>query len=288
MYITAYFTNAWTPITWLTPSISVIKLSDDSVVDSWTMSEISWGYYKYNFTTFDSSTEYLYTIDWWSALNNADRYKSWVTSLEVDNDAIATAVWNKDVSWYTTDNWSAWYELQQWGWGGLTPEESEAILRVDVPVSSVGLQKNVFSSKEFKREDDKKLKKLLDDRLKETETTILEGVDSKWIKELIIDNKKTVTTWINNITDDLNKTWSELKENIQQAQAKLESSINETHVKEELVEIKEDIDIISKDLQDDLDTIKKDNIAIKDSIDKKLEKKDLNKINNLLVDIKNK
>jgi len=61
----------------------------------------------------------------------------------------------------------------------LTPEESEAILRVDVPVSSVGLQKNVFSSKEFKREDDKKLKKLLDDRLKETETTILEGVDSK-------------------------------------------------------------------------------------------------------------
>lgn len=90
MYITAYFTNAWTPITWLTPSISVIKLSDDSVVDSWTMSEISWGYYKYNFTTFDSSTEYLYTIDWWSALNNADRYKSWVTPAEINESNLHT------------------------------------------------------------------------------------------------------------------------------------------------------------------------------------------------------
>ena len=66
MNITAYFSEDGIAKTGLTPTITIVKVSDNSVViNAQLMTELTSasGWYKYNFSTIDSGTDYIFTAD---------------------------------------------------------------------------------------------------------------------------------------------------------------------------------------------------------------------------------
>lgn len=68
--------NGGAPATGLSPTISIIDLSDDShVVTSATMSEVAGGAYKYDFTAQEDGKEYVVLVDGTATLSNVDRYQ---------------------------------------------------------------------------------------------------------------------------------------------------------------------------------------------------------------------
>lgn len=109
--ITTRFYNAWIPATWLSPVIRIVKESDGSVViASDAVTEVSGGFYKYEFTGYSPNELYFFSIDWWSTLTWSDRYKDSIN----DKDSY----WNKtswgknpnvviDTQWLAKDIWDA-------------------------------------------------------------------------------------------------------------------------------------------------------------------------------------
>ena len=74
--IAVSFTDWWAPKTWLTPTITIIDLSGNTMVENWTLKELWYGWYIYNFDRYSPEKVYLYVFDWWSALtSDYDRYK---------------------------------------------------------------------------------------------------------------------------------------------------------------------------------------------------------------------
>jgi len=77
MYITAFFTDGFSPETGLSPTISVLRISDDTViVPGAAMVESTLaGYYYYDFAAYDSTEEYAMVADGGSGLDDIERYK---------------------------------------------------------------------------------------------------------------------------------------------------------------------------------------------------------------------
>lgn len=74
--IAVSFTDGWVPKTWLTPKITIIDLSGNTMVENWTLKELWYGWYIYNFDRYSPEKVYLYQFDGWSALSNDyDRYQ---------------------------------------------------------------------------------------------------------------------------------------------------------------------------------------------------------------------
>jgi hypothetical protein len=76
--ITAHFTSAGVPQPGLTPSINITQLnllSELAVVSNDTLSEIGNGWYRYNFTSYDPSKSYVFTIDGGPLLTDCERYQ---------------------------------------------------------------------------------------------------------------------------------------------------------------------------------------------------------------------
>jgi len=64
MWLVVAFTNGGVPVTGLSPTVTVHDLSDNSVaVNAATMSEVGNGFYKYDFTTYDSTKDYAVLFD---------------------------------------------------------------------------------------------------------------------------------------------------------------------------------------------------------------------------------
>lgn len=64
MWISAYFAENGSPKEGLSPTVSIIKLSSgSSVVVDTAMTEISNGFYRYNFSTVDTEENYDYICD---------------------------------------------------------------------------------------------------------------------------------------------------------------------------------------------------------------------------------
>jgi len=64
MYIKVYFAENGSPKTGLSPTVTVYKDSDNSViVNAQAMTEIGGGFYKYDFSTYDSEESYCYIVD---------------------------------------------------------------------------------------------------------------------------------------------------------------------------------------------------------------------------------
>ena len=82
MLLYAFFTDAGTPKTGLSATITVWKDDGTVSVSAQAMSEIAGGWYKYDFTTYDAANNYIIRADGSSALTNPDRYK--YASNEVD------------------------------------------------------------------------------------------------------------------------------------------------------------------------------------------------------------
>ena len=74
--IAVSFTDWGVPKTWLTPTINIIDLWGNKMVENWTLREVGYWWYIYNFDRYSPEKVYLYQFDGGSALSNDyDRYK---------------------------------------------------------------------------------------------------------------------------------------------------------------------------------------------------------------------
>ena len=74
--IAVSFTDWGVPKTWLSPTINIIDLWGNKMVENWTLREVGYWWYIYNFDRYSPEKVYLYQFDGGSALSNDyDRYK---------------------------------------------------------------------------------------------------------------------------------------------------------------------------------------------------------------------
>lgn len=86
--VTAFFTDDFAPITGLSPTLDIYRVSDNTqVVTSGAMTEIAGGYYKYDFSAYDDDEEYVIIADGGATLDNTERYK-YASSSTADIKAI--------------------------------------------------------------------------------------------------------------------------------------------------------------------------------------------------------
>lgn len=99
--ITAHFTSAGVPTTGLTPTIDLWEVNPDIlVVNNGALIEIAQGWYRYNYTSYDFTKSYVFTIDGGGSLSACDRYK--VGGNESYVEDISSEVWEQDLSIHTT------------------------------------------------------------------------------------------------------------------------------------------------------------------------------------------
>lgn len=95
--LTAHFTTGGVPITGLTPTIDIIEMgiTNTLVVSSGSLSEVGIGWYRYDFTTYDPTKNYVFTIDGGVSLPACERYKHGGNESYVED--ISSEVWNETV-----------------------------------------------------------------------------------------------------------------------------------------------------------------------------------------------
>ena len=97
--LTVHFTSNGIPQTGLTPTIDIFELdpinqnNNPQVVSGAATVEIGFGWYRYNFTTYDSTFNYVFTFDGGITLSNFDRYK--IGGNESYVEETASEVWNE-------------------------------------------------------------------------------------------------------------------------------------------------------------------------------------------------
>ena len=100
MQVLAFFTNSGVPATGLSPTVRIRDISDNSLlVTDAAASEIGDGWYKYNFTTYDSREEYAIRFDGGATLENTDRYTSGTNDSFIDD--IVNGVWDSELADHT-------------------------------------------------------------------------------------------------------------------------------------------------------------------------------------------
>jgi hypothetical protein len=76
IFITTFFIIRGIPLLGLNPTIKIIRISDNSlIINNAYLSEIGFGFYKYNFTSYDPKIEYVFRIDGGSSIQGSERYK---------------------------------------------------------------------------------------------------------------------------------------------------------------------------------------------------------------------
>jgi hypothetical protein len=95
--VLAFFTDAGVPRTGLTPTVRIRDIADNSlVITDAAASEVGDGWYKYNFTQYDSTKEYGVRFDGGPALSDADRYTSGTN--DSFSDDITDAVFQEQIN----------------------------------------------------------------------------------------------------------------------------------------------------------------------------------------------
>lgn len=105
MIINSFFTDAGAPKTGLTPTIRIWEVSAGAqslVVTDASMTEVGDGFYKYDFTTYDATKNYVLRSDGGVALANVDRYEYGATEeLKIDDNSVVRVVdgvWDESTS----------------------------------------------------------------------------------------------------------------------------------------------------------------------------------------------
>lgn len=77
-YVYSLFTNGGIPAVGLSPIVRIVDLSNGALeIDNDSMTEIGYGFYKYEFLTYDVKKEYGVIVDGGSTLlNSSERYQS--------------------------------------------------------------------------------------------------------------------------------------------------------------------------------------------------------------------
>ena len=74
-WVVAYFSSSGSPATGLSPSITIRDLANNTIViSSGAMTEVGGGFYKYNFTAYQSGKDYAIICDGGSTLSAPERY----------------------------------------------------------------------------------------------------------------------------------------------------------------------------------------------------------------------
>lgn len=100
--ITVHFTSNGVPQPLLTPTIDIFELHPTNpvlntlVVNDGAVVEIGQGWYRYNFTTYDPTKNYVFTIDGGATLADCDRYHT--GGNESYSEEIAPAVWEEQTT----------------------------------------------------------------------------------------------------------------------------------------------------------------------------------------------
>lgn len=97
--LTVHFTKTGIPQAGLSPIIDIFELNptnpaiNNHVVVAGTASEIGLGWYRYNFTSYDSKQNYVFTFDGGATLTNNERYKIGGNESYVED--ISSGVWEE-------------------------------------------------------------------------------------------------------------------------------------------------------------------------------------------------
>ncbi len=131
VWITAFFTEGFSPKTGLSPTLDVYRVADNNqVITGAAMDEIAGGYYKYDFTTYDSAEVYSIVADGGVTLAFMERYKYGGTSSESDIKDILALFDNKltiDTTSSTLNLWNAAGDAIIKTWP-LTDKDGESII----------------------------------------------------------------------------------------------------------------------------------------------------------------
>lgn len=93
MLIVQHFTQNGAPVTGLTPNIKIWNVSDDAIVVSGLMTELSLeGNYIYDFSSYDASTDYIFQCDGGATLSAYERYASFGNPSSISSDTWALTV----------------------------------------------------------------------------------------------------------------------------------------------------------------------------------------------------
>ena len=140
---TAYWidttTAPWTPLTWLSATITIREATSPYavVVNSQSMDEI-WGWwYIYTYSWYDSTKDYIYDCNPWTSLAFIE---SWVTSQSIWNDDIAM---NSSIVWSFWNKFSTYWgvshvirEIEKW-WKWFTEEEFKFLKEINERLKAI-------------------------------------------------------------------------------------------------------------------------------------------------------
>jgi len=93
MNVITFFTSNGNPATGLSPTIRIRKVSDNSlVVTDDSMTEVGDGFYKYEFTQYSGSVDYVMRTDGGGSLSASDRYQF------AGNENFVDDIWDEPAS----------------------------------------------------------------------------------------------------------------------------------------------------------------------------------------------
>lgn len=102
MFIGSFFTDEGEPLTGLTPTVRIWEVTETTeslIINGASLTEVGDGFYRYNFTTYDQTKDYMFRVDGGSSLVNSDRYQfgsTLYTKLEQETiDKISHDVWEE-------------------------------------------------------------------------------------------------------------------------------------------------------------------------------------------------
>ena len=123
--INSFFTTDGVPATGLTPAIDVWTVTASTqaqVITAGAMIEVGGGFYKYNLSSYDTDTDYLFRVDGGVSLIGNDRYQAFGNeSFKAD---IADAIWDEP----TVDHLTA----GSFGFSLAATQSDASALRLDI------------------------------------------------------------------------------------------------------------------------------------------------------------
>jgi hypothetical protein len=250
MIISAYFSNGGSPAEGLSPTLDSWLNDGTKVLDGVSMTEVSGGFYYYDFEDYDNSNNYYFRADGGNSLADHERYS--YSANDLDQEVIAGAVWDENIRKHNLTN-SAGRQLKKSGsavfnavW---TSKERDRLID-DVTTLMKKLEEvtnEIESIKLFTKEESdshkkntekisENITKSLDKKIKHlTEQVKLQNDSTKTIANSMIDslNKK-----IYNLNQDV-ETFKEAQKNYLELQKELSLNVDIKNIENEIDKLAE-------------------------------------------------
>jgi hypothetical protein len=99
--LTVQYSSLGVPVEGLIPTITVreLTIATSTIVATGVATDIGGGWYRYNFTSYDSTKSYVFTFDGGDSLSDCERYQH--GGNESYRDDITEGVWDEDLASHT-------------------------------------------------------------------------------------------------------------------------------------------------------------------------------------------